>query len=309
MPDSGHIQSSRGSRVVLLLVAMLLIAGVIYFFWPFQPALISLYFLSTLLAACWFGRKGGLLAALGSLALIVALMLLQRVGPASTAGGEPGASEHRGIALVIWGACLLVTGYVMGVLFEREQAESRELHETYWAFLPLLSMFVNKDDYSQQHVLRVSVCAAKIAAAMGLPQERIEDVRAAALVRDLGMLKTSRETLTKAAALASETGEPAPSPRVGGSLRRILPIILAEAVKSEAASEAPRERPLETRILAVADVYASLTTDRPYRKAMSAGDAKDVIVRGAGTEFDQEVVRAFERAFANRELEVIEGMA
>jgi HD-GYP domain-containing protein (c-di-GMP phosphodiesterase class II) len=93
---------------------------------------------------------------------------------------------------------------------------------------------------------------------------------------------------------------------VGGSLRRVIPIVLAHhdrfdgsgyhATKGEAI-------PLEARIIAVADVYDSLTSDRPYRKAMSPFDAKDIIEKGAGTDFDPMVVEGFLSAFRHGELE------
>ena len=73
---------------------------------------------------------------------------------------------------------------------------------------------------------------------------------------------------------------------VGGSLRRIIPIILAHHDKFDGSGYNPTQGeniPLESRIIAVADVYDALTSDRPYRKAMSTYDARDVIVKGAGT--------------------------
>ncbi|MGH9526489.1 MAG: HD-GYP domain-containing protein, partial [Terriglobales bacterium] len=66
------------------------------------------------------------------------------------------------------------------------------------------------------------------------------------------------------------------------------------------------EIPLEARILSVADVYDALTSDRPYRQAMSPFEAKEIISKGAGTDFDPNVVHAFLDAFRQRELEVPE---
>ena len=66
------------------------------------------------------------------------------------------------------------------------------------------------------------------------------------------------------------------------------------------------EIPVEARIISVADVYDSLTSDRPYRKAMSPFDAKEIIVKGSGTDFDPRVVNAFVSAFQRREMEVPE---
>ena len=65
-----------------------------------------------------------------------------------------------------------------------------------------------------------------------------------------------------------------------------------------------RRLPLESRIISVADVYDSLTSDRPYRKAMSPFDAKEILVKGWGTDFDPTVVEAFTDAFQRGEMEV-----
>ena len=62
--------------------------------------------------------------------------------------------------------------------------------------------------------------------------------------------------------------------------------------------------PIEARIITVADVYDALTSDRPYRKAMSPFDAKDILVKGSGTDFDPQVIEAFLEALKRGEMEV-----
>ena len=54
----------------------------------------------------------------------------------------------------------------------------------------------------------------------------------------------------------------------------------------------------------MADAYGSLVSDRPYRKAMSPFEVKEIIVKGSGTEFDPKVVEAFIKAFSKGEMEV-----
>jgi HD-GYP domain-containing protein (c-di-GMP phosphodiesterase class II) len=144
----------------------------------------------------------------------------------------------------------------------------------------------------------------------------IEDVKAAALLHDIGKLDISRDLLYKAAKLTNEEYEEIKQhvskgidmlEPVGGSLRRVIPIILAHHDKFDGSGYHPtsgEEIPIEARIIAVADVYDSLTSDRPYRKAMSPFDARDIIVKGAQTEFDPKVVDAFQRAFRLGKLEI-----
>ena len=62
--------------------------------------------------------------------------------------------------------------------------------------------------------------------------------------------------------------------------------------------------PIEARIIAVADHFDAMTSDRPYRKAMSPLDVKEMIAKGAGTDFDPKVVDAFLLAFRWGEMEV-----
>jgi HD-GYP domain-containing protein (c-di-GMP phosphodiesterase class II) len=90
-------------------------------------------------------------------------------------------------------------------------------------------------------------------------------------------------------------------------LGRVIPIILAHHDKYDGSGYHPVEAeniPLEARILSVADVYDALVSDRPYRKAMSPFEAKDVIVGQAGSELDPNVVKAFVRAFNKGQLEI-----
>jgi hypothetical protein len=63
---------------------------------------------------------------------------------------------------------------------------------------------------------------------------------------------------------------------------------------------------LSLLLIAVADVYDSLTSDRPYRKAMPPHEARDSIAKGSGTDFDPRVVKAFVAAFSRGDMEVPE---
>jgi HD-GYP domain-containing protein (c-di-GMP phosphodiesterase class II) len=98
---------------------------------------------------------------------------------------------------------------------------------------------------------------------------------------------------------------------VGGALRRILPIVLAQYEKHGGSGDAAIEAdciPIEARVLAVADVYDSLTSDRPYRKAVTPFEAKEIIVTGSRTTFDPRVVEAFVTAFDRSEMDLPESL-
>jgi HD-GYP domain-containing protein (c-di-GMP phosphodiesterase class II) len=148
--------------------------------------------------------------------------------------------------------------------------------------------------------------------------QQIEDIRDASLLHDIGKLDVSRKLLYKAAKLTQsefegmkehvEKGVDLLEP-VGGPLRRIIPIILSHHDRYDGSGYHPvsgEDIPLEARVIAVADVYDSLTSDRPYRKAMSTYEAKEIIVKGSGTEFDPKVVNGFLAAFLKGAMEVPE---
>jgi len=155
---------------------------------------------------------------------------------------------------------------------------------------------------------------------MGFGQEQIDDIRAAALLHDVGKLETSRELLHKAANLTpEEMGEMrkhvqkgvAMLEPVGGALCRVLPIILAHHDKYDGSGYGPAkggEIPIAARVLAVADAYDTLTSDRPYRRAVTPFEARQIIVSSAGSDFDPAVVEAFVGAFEHGQMEIPEAL-
>jgi putative nucleotidyltransferase with HDIG domain len=227
-------------------------------------------------------------------------------------------ADSKWFDITMWGGTLIVIAYTMGSLYDRKEAHVRELRETYNGVLIILRQFISKDKYTQNHSYRVALYAAKIAFAMKLDTDRIEDVRAAALLHDIGKLDISRELLYKAASLTKEergaVEEHVPMGTemlrpVGGSLRRVIPIVLAHHDKFDGSGYHPtrgEEIPIEARIISVADVYDALTSDRPYRKAMPPFEAKEVICKGSGTQFDPRVVEAFVAIFDYGQMEVPE---
>ncbi len=279
-----------------------------------QRMVLSFYGLPTLGSAYFYGRRHATLTALASVLLVVGLLLYSDF--ASTGMTARQISSDQWLDITVWGGLLMITGYLMGTLYENMNHQVNELRSTYHGVLMILRHFVSKDTYTENHSYRVSVYSARIAEHLGLNAVRIEDVRAAALLHDIGKLDISRDLLYKAAKLTSDEyqkvqqhvakGIEMLNP-VGGSLNRIIPIILAHHDKFDGSGYHPTSGeaiPLEARIIAVADVYDALTSDRPYRKAMSLFDARDVIVKGSGTEFDPAVVDAFQTVFRRGELEI-----
>jgi putative nucleotidyltransferase with HDIG domain len=223
--------------------------------------------------------------------------------------------------LITWASLLLITAYAMGTLYDRKERHLGELRQTYFGLLTILQQFISNDKYTHNHSYRVALYASSMAARMGFDQQHIDDIRAAALLHDVGKLETSRELLHKAASLTPaemvemrkhvEKGVALLEP-IGGALRRVLPIILAHHDKYDGSGYGPSkgdEIPIEARVLAVADAYDTLTSDRPYRRAVTPFEARQIIVSSAGTNFDPAVVDAFVDAFEHGQMEIPEALA
>jgi len=280
-----------------------------------QRMVLSLYVLPTIASSYFYGRRHGTLTALASVLLVAGLMIFRSATPGAQMF-TAATFYSQWLEIICWGCSLVITGYLMGTLYEHKNDQLRELRETYHGVLLILRHFVSKDEYTEHHSHRVSEYAVRIAAHLKLSPERIEDVRAAGLLHDIGKLEISRELLYKAARLTSDEYQQIQQhvgkgvemlESVGGSLRRVIPIVLAHHDKFDGSGYHPTKGdqiPIEARVISVADVYDSLTSDRPYRKAMSPFEARDVILNGAETEFDPKVIGAFNTLFKRGELEI-----
>jgi putative nucleotidyltransferase with HDIG domain len=306
-------QCAEVNRELWLVFSLFAIAGICNFLIANRGMLLSFYTFPTLFSAYYYGRRHAALTALASVLMIV---LVTFANPTLFDRGADPLHGQKWFDICVWGGSLILTAFAMGSLCDRSASRMRELRETYHGVLLILQQFISKDTYTQNHSYRVSIYAARIAEEMGFDDERIEDVRAAALLHDIGKLEISREILYKAARL---TGDESKEMRehvtrgvsllepVGGSLRRVLPIILAHHDRYDGSGYSDRagnEIPLEARILSVADAYDAITSDRPYRKGSTTFEGREILERGAGREFDPEVVQAFVRAFRKQQMEL-----
>ena len=305
-------QFEKVNRELWVVFSMFIIAAVMNFAVSGQRMVLAFYTLPTVFSAYHYGRRHATLTAFASVLLVVLLVWANPVILQNAARFQ----GEQWLDIVVWGGILLVTGYTMGSLYEHKDKQLHELRETYLGILMILRQFISNDKYTENHSYRVSVYATKIATQLNLDQERIEDIRAAALLHDIGKLDVSRQILYKAARLTESEvvqmqehvsrGAAILEP-VGGSLRRVLPIILSHHDKFDGSGYTPSQGeniPIEARVISVADVYDSLTSDRPYRKAMAPHEARETIMQGSGKEFDPKVVDAFLAAYRKGELEM-----
>jgi putative two-component system response regulator len=163
---------------------------------------------------------------------------------------------------------------------------------------------LKRDLVSGQHVSRMAVIAAWLADLCGLDAHRVMLLRSAAPMHDVGKIAIRDDILQKPGPLTmEERAEMERHPRIGfeildGSSSAVLSlgtIIALNHHENWDGSGYPRglrgtEIPIEGRICAVADVFDALLSDRPYRRAMSVEQAREVMLEGRGRFFDPEVV-------------------
>jgi len=305
------------NRELWLLLSIFLIAGLMNWLVAQHGMVLGLYTLPTLFSAYTYGRRHAVMTACASVLMVVCIVWANPHLLVSSLNLGP---ISRWFDLTVWGGLLVITAYAMGTLYDRKERHFRELRQTYFGVLTILQQFISNDKYTHNHSYRVAMYASAIAVRMGFDEQTVDDIRAAALLHDIGKLETSREILHKAASLTNDEmiemrghvkkGVSLLEP-IGGSLNRILPIVLAHHEKFDGTGYegvGGDSIPIEARVLALADAYDTLTSDRPYRRAITPFEARDVIRKGAGASFDPQVVEAFVSAFDARQMDLPEAV-
>jgi putative nucleotidyltransferase with HDIG domain len=169
----------------------------------------------------------------------------------------------------------------------------------------LLAAVAAKDPYTSEHAQKVAELSETIAGKMGLDKHSMTNLRYASLLHDIGKIGVPTYVLGKEERLEKEELEvirrhPEISAQIikpVSFLQRIMPIVRHHHENVDGAGYPDGlkggEIPLESRILAVADAYDAMTSNRPYRDAITQDRALTLIAERAGTQFDPEVVTIF----------------
>ena len=175
-----------------------------------------------------------------------------------------------------------------------------------------------KDHYTQGHSQKVSAYAALIAEAMEMSDAEIDEIRLGAVLHDIGKVGIPEQILNKSGPLNPDEWETMKSHVVFGAkileplkpLARIREMVhhhheyfdgsgYPEALRAE-------QIPLGARIVAVADAYDTITSDRTYKKGRSAEEALAELERCANAQFDARIVEIFVRVMRQQANPIIE---
>jgi putative nucleotidyltransferase with HDIG domain len=187
-----------------------------------------------------------------------------------------------------------------------------QLRERYMDTIEALRMVVDaKDTYTRGHSDRVAYYAVKIGESFGMSKEELNLLNVSGLFHDVGKIGTSDDILSKGEKLNErEVNEIRKHPLKGAHIlsaismfKEVAPIVKChhervdgsgypEGLKGEAI-------PFMSRIIAVADAFDAMMSDRRYRSRLPFEEAQNQLIEGSGTQFDKLVVDHFNRVLEN----------
>jgi diguanylate cyclase (GGDEF)-like protein/putative nucleotidyltransferase with HDIG domain len=223
---------------------------------------------------------------------------------------------HLETVLIFGAPIAYLTYQSYAVYMDREEKKQRHIEELqlskaqladlYLATIKSLALAIDaKDQYTHQHILRVQRYALATAEEMGLRGSELEGLRTGALLHDIGKLGVPEYVLLKPGRLTEDEYEKIKKhPEIGAAILDpvefpwpVLPVVKYHHERWDGRGYpeglAGEDIPLTARILAVADVYDALTSNRSYRNAMSHQEALRTIEEGSASHFDPDVVTAF----------------
>ena len=208
---------------------------------------------------------------------------------------------------------LVVVGLIFASLVTLAAGASREIERllkqaqnTFLGALKVMAETIDlRDTYTAGHSRRVAEYSRKIAHAMKLPANDVETIESAAALHDLGKIGIPDNVLFKPAALdARERRIIGTHPKIGAtilekipSMEAVVPCVLHHHEHVDGSGYPDHltleNIPLGARIIAVADAFDAMTTNRPYRDGMSVERAMAEIHRVSGKQLDPRVVTVF----------------
>ncbi|HSB07801.1 MAG TPA: HD domain-containing phosphohydrolase [Thermodesulfobacteriota bacterium] len=294
-------------KVLITIILMAAFIGTILI--EEKSIVLNFYYLPVLSAGYFLGRRMGVLTAILSILVVVVSTLFF---PTLFFKGE----EFFNVLAQFfsWGGFLILASIAVGTLYEQNEKRLQDLKNAYIGVLEILSKYLESTDhYTRGHSVRVSELAMQIAIAMELPRGEVENIRVAGLLHDIGKIEVSGEILRKAAELSSEERELINEHTVKGAyllssvgsvLKEVVPIVVSHhkyfMSGLENKGNGANNIPLGARVIAVADAFDAMTTDRPYRKGIPPWEALEEIVKKAGQQFDPEVIEPFKRVLSDK---------
>ncbi|MBN2367602.1 HD domain-containing protein [Candidatus Woesearchaeota archaeon] len=196
------------------------------------------------------------------------------------------------------------------LMMEKIKSQAEYLEKAnYQMMFTLANTIEARDHYTAGHTWRVTRFSEIIARMLGWTDEKLTALHIGGVLHDIGKIGVPDSIIQKPAKLTDEEYEIMKShPKRGsmilkeaGCLTEAIPFILYHHERFDGKGYPYQLKgdsiPIEGRIMAVADAFDAMTSDRPYRKGMSSERAIEIIKENAGTQFDPKIVSLFCEAY------------
>ena len=293
-------QTFRARPALLLLLAFMVLLGVVNFLVVNQRVMLYLFYVPVIAGAWYLPKRDAT-----GVALLASLMVVAYFFFIPTRLSSASSPHYVWAELAVWGGILVVTAWMVAALRASNARAMWNLEQAYQGVLEILSKFIQTvDTDTANHSVRVSAWSVRIAQAMKLEHQTIEETRVAGMLHDVGKVEVSIGLLRKSASLSAaeraEVGKHAAGGAamvacVGEMLARVADAVECHHEKFDGSGLKGlkgEQIPLVARIITAADAFDAMISDRPYRKGMSVFEARDSIMAAAGTHFDPKVLDA-----------------
>ena len=230
------------------------------------------------------------------------------------------------VAVVLLFAPLFASQYMFQLLVREKEHLKRQkkLTDEYLEMniglaAAMIVLLDSKDQYTARHCAAVAMYCRDMATALGLPEAQVEAIHLAGLLHDLGKVGTPDAILGKAGTLDNDEWEfirehPMKGAEVLSHLvayRNVADIVQYHHERLDGSGYPLGARSAEipelSKILAVADSYHAMTSDRPYRRAMSSFEALKVLRASAGTTLERTYVEILATILRDKDLAYRDG--
>ena len=305
---------SKTTLVRILITGLILIFCTSWFHFLYSLGRVEivysyLYYIPIVFGAFFYGIAGGFMVS--SFAALTYSIFV-------SASGIPYTNKE----LLPGIASFILIGLLTGLLSSRLDKKVRQVttlyekvNDTYMgAVRALVEAVDERDHYTKTHSENVTKYAVAIAEELGLSQKGIEDTRRASQLHDIGKIGIHDYVLNKKEKLTDEEWKeiklhPLKAVKILEPLhflKEIIGIIKHHHERYDGNGYPDNRRgeniPYGARIIAVADSFDAMTTDRPYRKALSRDKAINELKKESGKQFDHHVVQVFLRLLEKNQI-------
>lgn len=285
--------------IILIFVGVLAIVFLVHY----KLSFLNFFFLPVILSGYFLGKRQAVSTGIFCLLLVILYLAFSNL----LFGQRQEITLDVIITLITWGSFLILTGAIIGLVSEQRESKVRNLRQAYIGVLEIMLKYLEMADEERPRSLRVSLLAGRIAQEMGLDTRDIENIKSAALLYEVGDLRTNLPLFEEVVNLMAE-GMKVPESALSDKervmlrtttslLRDIEPLLYGYfhyyVEQADILDKNLEEIPLGSSIIALADLYDRISSRLPSLKEGVA--SLDDMERLADRSFPSSVIQALRR--------------